>query len=88
MKDETTARAEFEAWARANLKLDGVDLAYAMYGQRGRRCITKDCENHTHQGRFIGDLCAPCHSFITEAEGQHSQAFRNALATRALGEGK
>ena len=29
------------------------------------RCIVYGCANHRHQGRFIGDLCAPCHSYIT-----------------------
>jgi hypothetical protein len=29
------------------------------------RCIVHGCENHKHQGRFVGDLCAPCHESIT-----------------------
>jgi len=29
------------------------------------RCIVRGCENHKHQGRFVGDLCAPCHEYIT-----------------------
>jgi hypothetical protein len=41
-------------------------------------CIVKDCENHKHQGRFVGDLCSPCHAFITRNEGKYSQAYRNA----------
>ncbi len=40
-------------------------------------CIVKDCENHKHQGRFVGDLCSPCHAFITRNEGKYSQAYRN-----------
>jgi hypothetical protein len=40
--------------------------------------IVKDCENHKHQGRFVGDLCSPCHAFITRNEGKYSQAYRNA----------
>ena len=42
------------------------------------RCIVKDCQNHEHQGRFIGSLCSPCHEYITKGEGRHSQAYRNA----------
>lgn len=42
------------------------------------KCIVKDCANHKHEGLFVGDLCAPCHSFITEVKGRDSQAFRNA----------
>ena len=41
-------------------------------------CIVKDCENHKHQGHFVGDLCSPCHAFITRNEGKYSQAYRNA----------
>jgi hypothetical protein len=41
-------------------------------------CIVKDCENHKHQGRFVGDICSQCHAFITRNEGKYSQAYRNA----------
>ena len=41
------------------------------------KCIVKDCENHTHEGKFVGDLCSPCHAFITTGEGGQSQAYRN-----------
>jgi hypothetical protein len=43
------------------------------------KCIVKDCENHTHQGKFVGELCAPCYEFITEGKGKHSQVFRNTV---------
>ena len=43
-----------------------------------RRCIVKDCVNHTNEGEFIGTMCSPCHQFITTGEGVHSQAYRNA----------
>ena len=42
------------------------------------KCIVKDCENHRHQGTFVGDLCAPCHEFITTGKGDWSQVYRNA----------
>lgn len=41
------------------------------------RCIVKDCQNHRHEGKFVGDLCDPCHTFITTGEGKYSQAYRN-----------
>jgi Na+/phosphate symporter len=41
------------------------------------KCIVKNCENHSHQGKFIGELCSPCHRYITEGEGKYSQAYRN-----------
>ena len=42
-----------------------------------RECIVKGCENHANQGVFVGDLCSPCHGFITTGEGVYSQAYRN-----------
>ena len=44
------------------------------------KCAVKDCENHTHQGKFIGLLCAPCHCFISGGGGLYSQAYRNSRA--------
>lgn len=32
------------------------------------KCITKGCENHKHQGKFVNDLCAPCWKYITEGQ--------------------
>jgi hypothetical protein len=42
------------------------------------KCIVKDCMNHTNEGAFVGDLCAPCWDYITNGNGVHSQAYRNA----------
>jgi hypothetical protein len=44
----------------------------------GTKCAVKDCMNHTHQGRFVGLLCAPCHSFVSGGDGGgYSQVARN-----------
>jgi hypothetical protein len=45
----------------------------------GTKCVVKDCANHTHQGRFVGLLCAPCHSFVSGGDGGggYSQVARN-----------
>lgn len=48
-----------------------------------RKCIVKECQNHTDEGLFIGNLCMPCHEYITEGTGRHSQAYRNATAARS-----
>lgn len=50
-----------------------------------RRCVVKDCANHTDQGMFVGDLCFPCHRYVTSGAGHHSQAFRNSLRTFVVG---
>ena len=41
------------------------------------KCIVKGCENHSHEGKFKGDICYPCYAFITNGEGVHSQVYRN-----------
>jgi hypothetical protein len=44
----------------------------------GTKCAVKDCMNHTHQGRFVGLLCAPCHSYVSGGDGGgYSQVARN-----------
>jgi hypothetical protein len=42
-----------------------------------KKCIVMNCTNHTDEGGFIGDLCSPCHKFVTSGRGKHSQAYRN-----------
>lgn len=47
-------------------------------GSNPKRCIVKDCTNYAHQGRFVGDLCAPCHHMITTGEiGPTTSFLRN-----------
>ena len=46
-----------------------------------KKCIVKDCTNTDGPetgGEFIGDLCSPCHEYITTGKGVYSQAYRNA----------
>jgi hypothetical protein len=45
----------------------------------GQLCIVMSCVNQSDQGTFIGDLCLPCHRYITTGEGVHSQAYRNSM---------
>jgi len=45
--------------------------------QEPMACIVKGCSNHRHKGKFVGDLCSPCATFITTGEGKYSQAYRN-----------
>ena len=33
--------------------------------------------NQKHEGQFIGELCSPCHEFVTTGNGVYSQASRN-----------
>ena len=43
-----------------------------------QKCTVKNCQNHVNEGKFIGDLCAPCWDYLTNGKGIHSQAYRNA----------
>lgn len=51
-----------------------------MIDPKTMKCIVKDCTNHRDQGLFTGDLCYPCHAYISRGEGIHSQAYRNTQA--------
>jgi len=52
-------------------------LRYAESKGTGMKCAVQDCENHAHEGKFVGLLCAPCHTFIAGDGGLYSQAYRN-----------
>ena len=58
-------------------KYIGAKLYTAPPEQEPVACIVKGCSNHRGEGRFIGALCSPCHTFITTGEGKYSQAYRN-----------
>jgi hypothetical protein len=45
------------------------------------RCIVKDCANHADEGKFVGELCSPCHEFIVSGRGKYSAAYRLAERT-------
>ena len=45
--------------------------------QHGTPCITLNCPNRVGQGMFVGDLCSPCHSYLTTMSGRYSQLYRN-----------
>ena len=39
------------------------------------KCIVKDCQNHKHEGQFIGDICKPCYIMITTGDVVYSSNF-------------
>ena len=49
-----------------------------------KKCIVMNCANHSDEGEFVGDLCSPCHEFVTSGRGVHSQAYRNELVKERL----
>lgn len=30
-----------------------------------KKCLVMGCPNHRGEGRFVGDLCSPCHETLT-----------------------
>jgi len=51
--------------------------------QHGTPCITLNCPNRVGQGMFVGDLCSPCHSYLTTMSGRYSQLYRNTMSDDA-----
>ena len=39
------------------------------------KCIVKGCANKNGEGRFVGNLCAPCHTMLTDGHIGHSSAW-------------
>jgi hypothetical protein len=53
--------------------------------QHGTPCITLNCPNRVGDGVFVGDLCSPCHTYLTTMQGKHSQLYRNTREKNMLG---
>lgn len=52
------------------------------------KCIVKDCPNRKGEGRFIGDLCSPCHAMLSTGTVGHGETFihkmRDAMVNTAV----
>ena len=46
------------------------------------KCIIFGCTNHKLQGRFIGNLCGPCHDMLASGEPKYGQTFVHEMQTR------
>jgi len=70
---------EYSSWVLdKTFNWDILNAEYRIKPQPFAKCIVKDCMNHTNEGSFVGELCAPCWDYITNGNGVHSQAYRNA----------
>ena len=68
-----------DRWHKAeNPDWNTTDSEYRIKPQPFAKCVVKDCMNHTNEGPFVGDLCGPCWDYLTNGNGVHSQAYRNA----------
>ena len=75
MTDRELMQQALDALEKHVLEYETAELLRARLARI--RCIVKDCQNHRHEGKFVGDLCSPCHTFITTGECTYSQAYRN-----------
>jgi len=39
------------------------------------KCIVHGCQNHKHQGSFVGDICTPCYEMITTGKIENHHNF-------------
>jgi len=88
------ASHEFMSAKKLNFTEEYADFVYgrdkypeikARYeaGKNKRKCIVKGCTNHAHEGAFVGDLCAPCHTMITTGDyGCGNTVFHHAERER------
>ena len=78
---------EYSSWVLdKTFNWDILNAEYRIKPQPFAKCIVKDCMNHTNEGSFVGELCAPCWDYITNGNGVHSQAYRNAQPKEDVGE--
>ena len=52
------------------------------------KCIVHGCENHHGEGRFVGDMCAPCHQMITTGVVGSGMTFVNRLVSERVANAK
>jgi hypothetical protein len=45
------------------------------------KCIVHGCSNHADQGRFVGEMCSPCHIMITTGKMMPTDSFLNQITS-------
>ena len=53
-----------------------------MIEKLSKKCIVMGCENYTHEGLFIGELCAPCRTSLIA--GRMPRPFRTGYEMRDM----
>ena len=74
---QSYAAAENKGLRICDEAIEALRARLAQLEQEPVACIVKNCQNHRCEGKFVGDLCSPCHTFIMTGEGIYSQAYRN-----------
>ena len=48
---------------------------------KDNKCIVHGCSNHADQGRFVGEMCSPCHTMITTGKVMPTDSFLNQITS-------
>ena len=51
------------------------------YRMKDNKCIVHGCSNHADQGRFVGEMCSPCHTMITTGKVMPTDSFLNQITS-------
>ena len=46
---------------------------------KDKKCIVYGCKNHQSQGKFVGDICSPCHTMLTTGNVQYGTTFIHSI---------
>jgi len=53
--------------------------------KKEKKCIVYGCTNKSTEGSFIGDLCAPCHQYITTGKIGPTTSFLRKIKNCDMG---
>ena len=48
---------------------------------KDNKCIVHGCSNRADQGRFVGEMCSPCHTMITTGKVMPTDSFLNQITS-------
>ena len=49
------------AWSQDGERIDPMSVYKEQPAQEPVKCAVRDCQNHMHQGQFVGSVCLPCY---------------------------
>jgi hypothetical protein len=74
-----------EEWVHVNWDIKVHPCTTPMLIKHLRaKCLVHKCENFTDQGRFVGDLCAPCHQILTTGYVGPTSSFLGEMNKRLV----
>lgn len=64
-------------------KCSGIGCESCLGEVDTTKCIVKGCTNQKNEGQFIGDLCFPCHQYLTTGEVGPTDSFLAEMYVKA-----